>query len=554
MNNSFSVLQPSDSNESEGSSQPPFDPPIPEGANQRRYPRTVYLEPVQVIVGGWIHKQHINAFAYDISSTGLCLQIPGDQLYEVGSKVTLLLKMIPSEIHSITLEKPQLVEGVVTRALINDDSSWIYGVRLSNVIADGSEKVIPPYKRITAMIMLSLLIAAICVLKINDLKWFWYAPFHRMYGLLAGAFFLSRVLLSIVYREPKDNGFLPRVSVIISVKNEEAHIVETVKRVFDVRYPPNKMELIVIDDGSTDNTWGALQKIKDLYQNFKLYRFPKNQGKRHGMALGAREASGDILVYVDSDSYIEAEGIYRLVQPFHDEKVGAVAGHTRVIVEENNSISKMEAVRYYVSHQLFKTAESVFGTVTCCPGAFSAYRREAVLKVLPVWLNQTFMGTKATFGDDRSLTNHILRTYRVVYHASANCVTYVPDTWKKFFTQQLRWKKSWARETTIAARIMIHKHPLAALFYYIGVLVTLLSPFVFLTAMLYNPIVLGQSFLPYLLGVLMVYLFLCIVYLHNTGASHWYYGLLFAVCYMGILCWQTFYAIGTMNKNHWGTR
>src|SRR5205823_451207 len=155
---------------------------------------------------------------------------------------------------------------------------------------------------------------------------------------------------------------------------------------------------------------------------------------------------------------VEPEGFYRIVQPFVDKRVGAVAGHTNVIIEQDNFISKMEAVRYFVSQRVMKAAESIFYAVTCCPGPFSAYRRDAVMNVLPAWENQQFCGTKATFGDDRSLTNFILRDYRVLYHAGARVATYTPSRWAVFFRQQLRWKKSWFRENWIAIRFMWKKH------------------------------------------------------------------------------------------------
>src|SRR5258706_14914806 len=122
----------------------------------------------------------------------------------------------------------------------------------------------------------------------------------------------------------------------------------------------------------------------------KLHRFDKNKGKRHAMALGAEKASGEILIYVDSDSYVDPEGFYKIVQPFDNPRIGAVSGHILAVVEPDNFISKMESVRYYVAHRVMKAAESLFGAVTCCPGAFSAYRKSAVQNVLQVWLNQMF--------------------------------------------------------------------------------------------------------------------------------------------------------------------
>jgi hyaluronan synthase len=251
---------------------------------------------------------------------------------------------------------------------------------------------------------------------------------------------------------------------------------------------------------------------------------------------------------------VAPEALYRIVQPFYNPQIGAVAGHTMVRVHEDSFISKMESVRYYISHQIIKTAESVFGAVTCCPGAFSAYRRDLVLNVLPAWLGQRFLGREATFGDDRSLTNFILRTHRVIFHATARAYTETPTKWSKFFRQQLRWKKSWMRETTIAVRIMAKKHPIAALFYYIGVMITLLSPVMAVRAMLYIPTTSGVSCLPYLSGLFLVYLVLCLIFLYKTRASYWYYGLAFAGLYLCFFSFQNYYAMMTASRNHWGTR
>jgi hyaluronan synthase len=244
-----------------------------------------------------------------------------------------------------------------------------------------------------------------------------------------------------------------------------------------------------------------------------------------------------------------------IVQPFADPKVGAVAGHCNAIITEDSFISKMEAVRYYVSQRILKASESVYWAVTCCPGPFSAYRRDAVMRILPAWRTQTFLGTEATFGDDRSLTNYILRDYRVVYHAGAVTATYVPATWTVFLRQQLRWKKSWARETTIAARRMWRKHPVAAFSYYTNVLITVASPVIATKALLALPTAAGSlAFFPYMLGLVLMYLLFGLVYRIYTGQPRWYYGVAFAFLYIGVLAFQNYYAMLTVRRNHWGTR
>jgi hyaluronan synthase len=309
-----------------------------------------------------------------------------------------------------------------------------------------------------------------------------------------------------------------------------------------------------VDDGSTDKTWDVLQSIKSDYPKMKLIRFDQNQGKRHAMAAGAKAATGDILVVVDSDSFVEPEGLYRIVQPFVKKSIGAVSGHTLVEVRKDNPISKIESVRYYISHRILKTAESIFGAVTCCPGPFSAYRRSAVMQVLEAWLNQRFLGVRATFGDDRSLTNFILKTHQVIFHEGARCSTRVPDRWMSYFKQQLRWKKSWARETLVAARFMYKEHPIAAISYYTGVTLTLLSPFLLIHSLIYLPLVASTNPFPYLSGLLLAYFFLGLICLFLTGTPYWAYGMSFAFLYICVLSWQNYYAMLTVNKTKWGTR
>ena len=87
----------------------------------------------------------------------------------------------------------------------------------------------------------------------------------------------------------------------------------------------------------------------------------------------------------------------------------------------------MQAVRYFVAFKVVKAAESVFSAVTCCSGCFSAYRREAIMPHLDWWEHQTFLGAESTFGDDRSLTNCVLRDWKVRYEAKAVSHTIVPD-------------------------------------------------------------------------------------------------------------------------------
>ncbi|HEX2063756.1 MAG TPA: glycosyltransferase, partial [Acidimicrobiales bacterium] len=174
----------------------------------------------------------------------------------------------------------------------------------------------------------------------------------------------------------------------------------------------------------------------------------KNYGKRGAMAEGIRRARGEVLCFVDSDSYLEPGAVEAIVQPFADQRVGAVVGHADVRNRSVNWITKMQQVRYYSAFRVIKGTESLLsGTVTCASGCCAAYRRTVVLPLLEAWEFQTFLGRPATFGDDRALTNRILTGNRVVYQSEARSETVVPENLRTFFRQQLRWKKSWLRES-----------------------------------------------------------------------------------------------------------
>lgn len=520
---------------------------LPCAEERRRYPRSRCSEMALLRVKQDQRKLDIIVKVVDCSETGLGLQLPVIFPLPVGgtARLTPLGK-------NFLAGKPVDVDLV---RVAEKGGTACCGARLPKLQAELRAGRTVWFHRVAASLMILALLALIPYLKMRNIVSFWYDPLLQAYSMLAGFYVISRILLSMLYRNPRDAGILKSISIVLPVKNEEANIEEVIRRCFQARYPSGLLELIVIDDGSTDKTWEVLQRVAPQYPRLTIHKFDKNRGKRHAMAWGAQRAKSEILIFMDSDSMVDPEGFYRIIQPFHDERVAAVAGHTDIIIDPKHLISKIEAVRYFVSQRVIKAAESVFGAVTCCPGPFSAYRREAVLDVLPGWLNQQFLGAAATFGDDRSLTNRILQKYRVIYHAGACCRTFAPETWRIFLKQQLRWKKSWARETLAACRHMWREHPIAALSYYASVVITLVSPLVVLRAFVWAPIAMGTlAATPYILGLMLVFLLLGAIYYYHTQSRYWYYGLVFAAIYSWIFSIQTYYAILTVRENHWGTR
>ncbi|MGC8724107.1 MAG: glycosyltransferase family 2 protein [Acidobacteriota bacterium] len=245
---------------------------------------------------------------------------------------------------------------------------------------------------------------------------------------------------------------LPTVTVVIPAFNEGCQVLQTIRSVMASRYPPSKLQVVAVDDGSTDDTWAWLKRAKREFPTRLLTLRQKiNGGKRRALMAGFQQAAGTIYVSIDSDSEIPPETLCHLVSPFVlDPRVGAVAGNVRVLNRDEGVLPKMMEVSFTAAFDFIRSGQSVFGGVLCTPGALSAYRASAVRGELPAWLEQRFLGNPATIGEDRALTNRILRSgYRVVYQREAVVLTKLPVSYGGLRRMMLRWARSNVRESMV---------------------------------------------------------------------------------------------------------
>lgn len=409
---------------------------------------------------------------------------------------------------------------------------------------------------VAAVYLVALLAAAIAYHGL----WFDLAAgdaLFMVYGAVVVTYITGRFLLSLPYRAPRDAGLEPRVAIVMPAFNEEGVIAHSLRSLLALDYPPDKLELVAVNDGSTDETLARMAEVAAEEPRVRVIDLGENCGKRAAMAVGMRATDAEILAFVDSDSSVEPDALRRLVQGFADERVGAICGHADVANPREGWLARMQVVRYFVAFRVVKAAESVFGAVTCCSGCFSAYRRAAIVPHLDAWEHQTFFGSPATFGDDRALTNRVLRDWKVLYAADAISHTAVPTTLRQFLKQQLRWKRSWTRESLILMRFIWRKHPLASMQAYAGVLISLVAPIVAIRALVWLPLAGGTGFpVIYVAGIYMMALAYGLYYVVRRPRydAGWIYGVVFCFFYLAFLLWQTYWAILTARSSSWGTR
>ena len=263
-----------------------------------------------------------------------------------------------------------------------------------------------------------------------------------------------RIWFACLYKpyNPLSGNQLPVITIIIPAYNEGAQVLYTVRSVMESDYPAEKMQVICVDDGSKDDTWDWMKKAKDEFPHrVKLIRKPFNNGKRLALREGFINSKGKVFVTIDSDSEILPDTLRHLVSPFAlDNRVGAVAGNVRVLNTSEGFIPKMFEVSFAYAFDFLRSGQSVYGGVFCTPGALSAYRADVVRPNISRWINQTFMGKRATIGEDRALTNIILGMgFRVVYQRKAVVNTKIPVAYKGLRKMLLRWARSNVRENLV---------------------------------------------------------------------------------------------------------
>ena len=452
----------------------------------------------------------------------------------------------------------------VVRQQLSADGKILCGVHFKETLAQYASKKKGRYISIVSFALLLLIAAFIILMRSESVIYFKFNKGLYTYSIITAAFLLTRYLFGALYKTvPIREDFTPGVSIIIPCFNEEEWINRTILSCINQSYPSEKLEVIIVDDGSTDK---SVEKIKETIDSvaaivgdsvrqrlFYLVQ-AKNGGKREALIRGAVAARHELVVFVDSDSFVDPFAIYNLVQPFQDENMGGVSGRTDVANTYTNVLTKMQAVRYYIAFRIMKAAEGYFDAVTCLSGPLSCYRKELVLQHKEAWLNQKFLGQKATFGDDRSLTNFILREHRTGYQDTAVCSTIVPNSYSMFLKQQMRWKRSWLRESLIAARFMWKKEPFMALSFYMGLLVPVAAPIVVLYNFVYVPAVYRVFPTTFLVGLLMMALMMSMAQLFLRKSTTWIFGLWFCLYYEAVLLWQMPIAWFTFWKSEWGTR
>ena len=266
-----------------------------------------------------------------------------------------------------------------------------------------------------------------------------FVLFLFYYPLIMGVIW---IVGSLLYFERKEKNSklpdftddeLPFVSLLIPAYNEESTIEETIGYASDLNYP--NYEIIVINDGSKDNTLNILKSIMPKYSKLRIVNIINNKGKANALQQGVLASKAEIIATIDSDAILDKDALRYMVPHFitpnFGERVGAVTGNPR-IRNRTSLLSKVQLVEYASIIGLIKRTQRILGKVMTVSGVFVVFRKKALLDA-GLW--DTDLIT-----DDIGITWKLQRKFwDVRYEPRALCWMLVPETIKGIWKQRLRW-------------------------------------------------------------------------------------------------------------------
>ncbi|MGK7313372.1 MAG: glycosyltransferase family 2 protein [Candidatus Longimicrobiales bacterium M2_2A_002] len=226
--------------------------------------------------------------------------------------------------------------------------------------------------------------------------------------------------------------YLPPVSIVLPAYNEGRVIEAAIRSLLRLDYP--RYEVIVIDDGSTDETAKLASAFEGQFDTVRVRVYSKlNGGKASALNMGLRMADYPFVVTMDGDSLLEPNALRDSMHHFLRDDVGAVAGNVKV-GNRKNLLTRLQALEYIEGLNIPRRAQAVMRAVNIVPGPIGIFRRSVLLEVGGY--------DSDTFAEDTDLTLKILSAgWRVVYEERAVALTEAPETLEALIRQRYRWTR-----------------------------------------------------------------------------------------------------------------
>lgn len=280
--------------------------------------------------------------------------------------------------------------------------------------------------------------------------WMWYYKLYLLLALTQIWYTFSLLFYGELKAKNRKLYAGEKILVVMPCFNEEPALFE--KALASVLAADGKKRIVVIDDGS-DRALSAKFKRIAKRRGARYHRQFRNQGKRAALVFAIEHflRKERFVVTMDSDTVFDRRALVSLVSVLKQNGVAAASGDVQLLNEKHNLLTRMIGGYYWSALHIQRKSQSAHGCVNCCSGAIAAFRTSQLKKVIRRFAAQEFLGKPCTYGEDRHLTNLILRRgWKVVFEPRAIAYTNTPDTFRAFMKQQQRWRRGFLVESMFA--------------------------------------------------------------------------------------------------------
>ncbi len=267
-----------------------------------------------------------------------------------------------------------------------------------------------------------------------------------VFGVIIVGWYLGRaVLAGIGHYRPRqhapDDGtdfefdggsYLPSVSVLIPAYNEEDAIADAIASVDRQTYD-GEVEIIVTDDGSTDDTWEILQELMEWYPNLRALT-KANGGACRANNHSLKHATNDIIVRIDADGALDPSAIEKAIKPLANPTIDAVAGNIQIRNDKASFWTRMQAIEYTLSMEMARMFQFQLRHQLCMSGAFQTIRRDA-LEAIDGW------DPDNALAEDFDVSIRLQEHGRIWFQPDVIAYTDAPTTFGDLYEQRVRWAK-----------------------------------------------------------------------------------------------------------------
>jgi len=248
-------------------------------------------------------------------------------------------------------------------------------------------------------------------------------------------------LIAVFYRRGQRHfishvaDYYPKVSILLPARNEEQVIERLLQRMVELTYPKENLEVIAIDDGSTDQTGLIMDRFAKIYRYIKVVRRIEGpHGKSRALNDGLKQATGEVVLCFDADYFPQRDIVEKLAVYFADPEVGAVQGRVTVLNEQDSLVSKIVTLERIGGYRVDQVARDDLRLIPQFGGTVGGFRR-SLIQSLGGW-NPNILA------EDTDLTFKVyLAGYKVRYVNDAECYEEAVRDWSSYWKQRYRWAR-----------------------------------------------------------------------------------------------------------------